>query len=97
MVLRNILELDVSPVQSGSLKLFLSVAARIKIPGYGEEKKVYPVFERNIDVQVNPVYSTQHFLINNWKWVVSTIIGTGVFGWLLKRWRRKKKQLQEQE
>ena len=74
-------EWNVTPLKSGLYKLYLSVAVRIKIAGIGEEKKDYPVFEKEINVKVNPIYSVKKFIKSYWQWIITTIIGSGIIGW----------------
>ena len=84
---------DVTPLKSGIQRLLLSVTIRIKIPNYyGEERKDYPVFERPIKVKVNPIYSLKNFIKSYWQWIVSTIIGSGIIGWIIKRILKKRRK-----
>jgi len=80
-------EYDVIPNKSGNQILQLVVTVRIKIPG-GEEKITYPVFERDINVKVNLIYSITHL---GWRWIIGTIIGSGIIGWILNELRRRQK------
>lgn len=80
---------DVTPLKSGIQTLLLTVTVRIKIPGYGEEKIDYPVFERQIKVKVSPIYSTINFIKSYWQWIVSAMI-IPIIGWAVKKWRKKK-------
>jgi len=83
---------DVTPLKSGIQRLLLSVTIRIKIPNYGEERKDYPVFERPIKVKVNPIYSFKNFMKSYLQWIVSTIIGSGIIGWIIKRIVKKRRK-----
>jgi hypothetical protein len=83
---------DVTPLKSGIQRLLLSVTIRIKIPNYGEERKDYPVFERPIKVKVNPIYSLKNLIKSYWQWIVSTIIGSGIIGWIIKRILKKRRK-----
>lgn len=64
---------DVTPIESGDQTLNLVVTVRILLPEVGEETRDYPVMDRSIHVQVDPVYSTQRFLSNNWQWLASAL------------------------
>lgn len=81
---------DVVPLESGIQSLELTVTVRIKIPNVGEEKKAYPVFERQINVKVSPAYSTGKFLEINWQWILTTLIGlsAAIIGWIMKKKRK---------
>jgi parallel beta-helix repeat protein len=80
-------EYDVIPNKYGNQILQLIVTVRIKIPG-GEEKITYPVFERDINVEVNIIYFITHL---DWRWIIGTIIGSGIIGLILNEWRRRQK------
>jgi hypothetical protein len=80
---------DVVPLKSGNQSLLLSVTVRIKIPNDGEETKDYPVFEREIKVKVNLIYSTKNFIKSYWQWIVSAIIASGIIGWVIRKWKGK--------
>lgn len=83
---------DVMPLESGTQSLLLTVTVRIKIPNYAEERKDYPVFERKIKVKVNQIYSIKRFIKSYWQWFVSTIIGSGIIGWIVKKRRKLRKK-----
>jgi hypothetical protein len=83
---------DVTPLKSGEQKLELTVTVRIVVANHGVEKKDYPVFERQIKVKINPVYSIKNFLKVNWQWIISTIIGSGIIGWFTNRYIKKRKK-----
>ncbi len=85
-------EWDVTPLGSGNHSLLLTVTVRIKLSEGDEEKKDYPVFERQIKVKVNPVYTTIQFAKRHWMWIITTISGSGIIGWLIKKWRKSKKK-----
>ena len=82
-------DFDVVPLKSGIQSLLLTVTVRIKIPNYGEERKDYPVFERKITVEVNPIYSITNFIEKNWQWIITTVIGLiiafGIIQRIIKR------------
>lgn len=82
---------DVMPKKSGKQLLTLVVTVRLKIPNYGEEKKAYPVFDRQIDVKVNPFYTVWAFIKSNWQFFVGPIF-TGLMGYYLKGWLETKKK-----
>ena len=64
---------DVKPWKSGKKILHLHVTLRIRLP-FGEERKDYPVLDREIVVKVNPAYSVKIFLISYWKWVITALL-----------------------
>jgi hypothetical protein len=87
-------EFDVTPLESGAQKLQLAVAVRIKISNDGEEKRDYPVYEKLINVKVNPVYSAGKFMEINWQWILTTIIGLSgaIIGWIINKKRKSGKK-----
>lgn len=77
---------DVTPLKSGTQELLLTVTVRIKVPDYGEEKRDYPVYDKQIKVEANRLFSLVNFIKNNWKWLVGVITGSGIIGWIVKWW-----------
>lgn len=83
---------DVVPLKSGDQLLSLVVTVRIKIPDYGEERKDYPVFDRQIKVKVNPVYTIKTFIESYWQWIIVTIL-IPLIGWVVKKlWKSRKEE-----
>jgi len=68
---------NVKPLESGMHVLSLAIAVRIRLPD-GWEKYDSPVLDRKIRVRVNPVYSTVSFVQSNWRWIVTTAVGSGM-------------------
>jgi YVTN family beta-propeller protein len=87
-------EFDVTPLESGTQKLQLTVAVRILISNIGEEKISYPAFEKLINVKVNPGYFTGKFIENNLQWILTTMIGLSgvIMGWIIKKKRKKERE-----
>jgi hypothetical protein len=83
---------DVLPLKSGKQNLSLVVSVRLKIPNFGEEKKDYPVFDKQINVKVNFLYTAMLFLKNNWQFFAGPLF-TGIVGFYLKGWLEAKKKL----
>lgn len=73
---------DVLPLKSGSKKLHLLISVRIKL-SFGEEKKDFPIIDKDVKVNVNPIYSTKHFISNNWRWLATALI-LPILGWAIK-------------
>lgn len=73
---------DVTPIKSGNLDLILRITVQLQFP-YGVEKKDYPLMEKTIKVNSNPVYSAKIFLQENWKWVITALI-LPLIGWSVK-------------
>lgn len=88
---------DVLPLKSGDQLLSFVVIVRMKIPNYGEERRDYPVFDRKIKVKVNPPYTIKKFIENYWQWILSTIIGSGIIGWVIKRIIKKRRKGKRKE
>jgi hypothetical protein len=73
---------DVIARKSGRRMLHLHITLRIKLP-FGEERKDHPILDREIAVQVNPIYSVRSFIVTNWKWIVTVLI-LPLIGWIWK-------------
>ena len=74
---------DVVPLQPGISTLYLTVSVRIKIPDHDEERKDYPVFEKQVKVRVSTTSVILKWLSSHWQWVITTILGSGAFGWII--------------
>lgn len=86
---------DVVPLDSGDQLLSLVITVRIRIPNYGEERKDYPVLDRQIKVKVNPAYTIKNFIKSYWKWITGTIL-IPLIVWVVKvvrkLWKSRKKK-----
>lgn len=92
---------DAVPLKSGIQTLKLVVAVRIKLPGHDEEVKYYPIYEREIKVNVNLWFSFCRFVENNWKFIITTLVSAGFIGgiialvrWIAKKRKKSKKKSQ---
>lgn len=65
----------ITPKKVGYQRLTLTVMVNIEIPGYEDEilPYEYKVFDKDITVKVNTIYSVKEFLKTNWRWVIITI------------------------
>jgi hypothetical protein len=63
----------VIPLKSGAHKLYIQVSAKIILP-FGKESVDHPIIDKEIQVNVNPVYSLKCFVKNYWRWIISAII-----------------------
>lgn len=82
---------NVLPNDSGDHRLYIVAVVVVKA-GDKEKVKDYPSYQKMINVRVNPVYSTKRFLRDNWTYILSTIVGSGVIGLALGWWRRVRKK-----
>jgi len=73
---------DVVPLKSKIQVLHFHVTIRLKIEG-SEEKRDYPVIDKEVYVKVNPVYSTKVFAVNNWKWILTALL-IPLAGWIVR-------------
>jgi hypothetical protein len=78
---------SVTPLKAGQRRLHLSAIAVVKLEGI-EKAKEYGVFDTDITVRVNLI----QFLTEHWKEISSAASGTGLIGWLLARFQKRKKQ-----
>ena len=81
----------VTPVKSGLRTLTLLISVQLKIRGLSDTSRDMPVFERDVEVLINPVYTARRFLASHWKWIAGTIAippivwivsETGILNWL---------------
>lgn len=79
---------DIVPLESGEQRLSLTVTARVKIPGFGDEARDIEIIEREILVQVTPVQATLDFLGGNLEWIGPAVLAAlaALGGWA---WRRR--------
>ena len=76
---------DVTPIASGNQSLFFTISVLHKNTLI-EEK----VFERRIDVAVNPGYSSVNWLRNNWGPLIAALVGVVALVEAIRRlWRRR--------
>lgn len=66
-------EWNVRPEKAGKRKLTLRVSVVFKIHNISDTVKDLPTFEREIHVEVNPVYFASNFLGRHWKWIAGTV------------------------
>lgn len=79
-------EWDVVPLHSGSPNI--NIKAMVV---YETDHRTVPydltVFDSNIPVKINVSYTTKEFIKKNWNTIIPMIIGSGIIGWVLKRFR----------
>ncbi len=73
---------DVLPLHKGKHTLHLCVTVRIKVGG-AEEKRDYPVIDKDITVRVNVPYAVRTFGQQHWKWLVTALM-LPLLGWVGK-------------
>ena len=75
---------DVLPTESGRRSLHLTVAVRVKVPGANDQSKSVPVRDKEVDVQVDPMWSLGQFVDKYWQWIASAVVLPFVaWGWQL--------------
>lgn len=77
---------DVTPNKIGKQKLFLRITLGIRLP-YGEVNKDLTTLERELLVNVNPIYSAKLFAINYWKWIITSLL-IPLLGWLFNAYTK---------
>lgn len=73
---------DVLPLKSGTKKLHLLISVRIKF-SFGEERKDFPLIDKDVKVRVNPIFLTKRFISKNWKWLATALV-LPILGWAIK-------------
>lgn len=84
-------DFDVLPLQGGKQTLELIISKRIVSPGMEDQKITIPTIRADIDVKVNPIYTTRSFLERHWQWIIGTLLGSGIIGWAYARIRQRRK------
>ena len=69
-------EFDVMPNRAGRQTLTLCVSLRVDSPTTSGRIAV-PVLERKIRIRVAVGFSTRRFLVENWQWLIATVLGVG--------------------
>lgn len=69
---------DVIPLESGPQRLLLRVTVRIILPDL-EEQYDLPVLERDIEVEINRLWTIGHFFEIHWKWLIGAIAGPIIY------------------
>ncbi len=64
---------NITSTKSGTKTLHLHVTLRINLAN-SVKNKDHPVIDRDISVEVNPLYSVKLFLENNWQWVIASLL-----------------------
>lgn len=79
---------DVTPLESGEQRLSLTVTARVKIPGFGDEARDIDIIEREILVRVTPAQAALDFVGDNLEWLGPAVLAAlaALGGWA---WRRR--------
>jgi hypothetical protein len=67
-------QFNVRALEAGDQELDVLVGLRVKMGSEDEESRFYPTYERMINVKVNRIYVVRHFLSENWKWLIATLI-----------------------
>lgn len=65
---------EVTPQRAGEHRLYVTVTARVKLAGYGEEQKDLEVIERTVQVQVDPGSALLDFVERNGEWLVPAVL-----------------------
>ncbi len=87
-------EWNVTPQKSGVHALTLSVTAVLVVPGQDPEHNAQPVYDRDIQVNVNLPYSTSKFWGDHWQWILGTPMVSGLMAWGASMvWKKPKRAL----
>lgn len=85
----------VHPTDWGNQTLYLAVCVRLQVRNDKEEKRCSPVYQREIAVEVAPMYAATHFIANNMVYTFG-LLGSGasaLFGgivWIIRRAKKPK-------
>lgn len=79
----------VVPETWGRQKLLLTMTAILEVPGASERLYSLPIFEREIEVQINPVHVVGTFVGDYWQWLATAIV-LPLASWVWVRIRTKR-------
>lgn len=65
---------EVTPLKSGHTSISLVVSFKINIPDQVDRYQDYVLFDKQINVEINPLFSIRSFIENYWQWLVVTIL-----------------------
>jgi uncharacterized protein YegL len=71
------------PLKGGNRKLWVSITIQVEAENE-QARKTLPVLEKEIPVKINPFYSANTFVSQNWQWLIASAI-IPVVGLLLKK------------
>lgn len=80
---------EIKPKRTGNLRLHLTLTAIFTVDGE-KTKRAIRTFDKTIEIQVTLWQTTSTFISQNWQWLWTAII-IPIGGWLLSRWRKRKK------
>ncbi len=81
---------DVTPLESGEKKLYLTVTARLFLSNGEVQQKDVAVKEAVILVEVDHLWITKRFVTGNWQYVFGSPIVIGLLYWLGRKIHRKR-------
>jgi hypothetical protein len=64
--------------------MILLLSANLKSSNSLEGSFDIPLFEKEINVNVNVAYGIKTFFAENWQWLIGSVLGTGVLWTILK-------------
>jgi hypothetical protein len=84
-------EFDVTPKKSGLHTLFVKAGIVYHVPNLGPAKKFYPVYERDIEIDVDNIKLVSSFITERWEFLVSSFLIPGLM-WIFSEVRRRRKE-----
>ncbi|KAA6302058.1 MAG: hypothetical protein EZS26_001659 [Candidatus Ordinivivax streblomastigis] len=75
---------QIKPLKTGESNLFLRVSIKSKIENYLDEVFEKDIYTRNVIVKKNIAFSIKQFFKINWKWLITTLVGSGLILSVLK-------------
>jgi hypothetical protein len=83
---------DVKALKSGKHTLQLSVGIRLKFEHEVEERRYYPLFEKEIQVEANPLEVSRNFWSRNWQWIGTAILIPLIAAFIRVWWKRREEK-----
>lgn len=83
-------EFDVTPEKSGLHTLFVKAGIVYYVPNLGPAKKFFPVYEREIKIEVDNMKMISSFITERWEFLVSSFLIPGLM-WIFSEIKRRRK------
>lgn len=65
---------DITPLKSGQAFISLIVSFKLSIPNQVDKYQDYVLFNKQINVKINPLFSLSSFIAKYWQWLFVTIL-----------------------
>lgn len=84
-------EFDVMPLSSGNQKLFVRAGIVYHVPNLGPTKKFFPVYEKEINIEISYGKRITAFMTQRWEFIVSSFVIPGMM-WAYTQVRKRRRR-----